>query len=115
MRLYLYLGFLRALLLTLLIEGAAISLIFKSKKYVYYSILCNLLTNPALNLILWAAVRVFGIDAYYPTLFMAEVTVVVVEAIMYRYICGFGIRKAVLLSAFLNILSFMVGIIINLY
>ena len=102
-----------ALLITLIIEGAAILVIFRRKKYVYYSVLCNLLTNPALNLFLAASVTVFGERSYYPVLIIGELAVVFVEAIVYMYICGFKMRKSILLSALLNALSFAAGILIK--
>ena len=108
-----YLGFLRAFLLTLVVEGVAILVIFKRKKYVYYSVLCNLLTNPALNLLLSVSVIFFGAGAYYPVLVPAEIVVVFVEAAVYDYICGFGMKKAVMVSAFLNMISFAAGIFLN--
>jgi hypothetical protein len=47
-----YFRFLVNLLLTILIEGSLTAIIFRRRDYVYYSFLCNILTNPALNLIL---------------------------------------------------------------
>ena len=107
-----YFVFLWSFLSTLAIEGVVILVIFRRKKYAYYSVLCNLLTNPAMNLLLAASVKLFGANAYYLTLVLAEVAVVIVEATVYNYVCRFGIRKSVLLSAFLNILSCMAGFLL---
>ena len=140
MKYRIYIELLWDLLLTIIIEGAAIMVVFRVKrfgnkflmtlgfpaqntmdaslpsrkrlyKYAYYSLLCNLLTNPAMNLLLAVSLGIFGNGAYYPTLVMAELAVVFVEAIVYNYICSFGIKKAALLSAFLNTLSFAAGIL----
>ena len=108
-----YLVFLWSFLLTLVIEGIVILVIFRRKKYVYYSMLCNLLTNPAMNLLLAASVILFGLNIYYLTLVIAELAVIFVEATVYNYICGFGIRKSVLLSTVLNIMSCIAGLLIN--
>ena len=108
-----YLVFLWSFLLTLVIEGIVILIIFRRKKYVYYSMLCNLLTNPAMNLLLAASVILFGVNTYYLTLVLAELAVILVEATVYNYVCRFGIRKSVLLSTFLNILSCVAGLLIN--
>jgi len=113
MRSSLYLVFLWSFLSTLVIEGIVILVIFRRKKYAYYSMLCNLLTNPAMNLLLAASVKLFGVNAYYITLVFAELAVVLVEASVYNYICRFGMRKSVLLSAFLNLLSCMAGLLVN--
>jgi len=102
-----------ALLLTLAIECAAILIIFRKKEYAYYCVLCNLLTNPALNLLLYLTVIVFGRKFYYPVLIPAEVAVVFVEAVVYDYICRLGIVKAVMLSTLLNALSFAAGLLLT--
>jgi len=109
MSLPLFFGLLWSLLLTALVEGAAILIIFRRPAFVYYSALCNLLTNPAMNLLLAVSVSILGAGAYYPALILLEVVVVCVEAGVYMYICGFGIKKSVALSAFLNALSFASG------
>ena len=109
-----FLGFLWRLLLTILVEGLAIIAIFRRLEYGYYSVLCNLLTNPALNLALAGSVLVLGASAYYPTLIIAEVAAVFVEAFVYRYISGLGAKKAFVLSAFLNALSYGAGLLANL-
>jgi len=108
-----YSAILRALLLTVAIECAAVLIVFRQKKYVYYCVLCNLLTNPALNLLLSIFVSLFGVRAYYPVLIPAEIAVIFIEAAVYDYICGFGMRKAVKLSALLNAISFTVGSLLN--
>ena len=110
-----YLVFLWSLLLTIAVEGAATLIIFRRKIYVYYSVLCNLLTNPAMNLLLAGTIWLFGGSAYYPALVVAELAVVYVEAAAYMYICGFRMKKAVILSAFLNALSFIAGILPSVY
>ena len=107
------LGFLQVLLLTVALEGAVILVVFRRKKYVYYSVLCNLLTNPAMNLLLAVSFSLFGEGAYWLTLVLVELAVVIVEAAVYNYICEFGIKKAAMLSVLLNVSSFSAGILIN--
>ena len=109
----LYSVFLLSLLITITVEGAVIMIIFRRKAYVYYSALCNLLTNPAMNLLLAGSVRLFGVRAYYPALFTSELIVLCVEAVVYTYICGFRLRKSIALSALLNAASFTAGALLN--
>jgi len=109
----LYLSILLAFLLTVVIECAAVLIIFRQKKYVYYCVLCNLLTNPAMILLLSIFVSLFGVRVYYPVLIPAEIAVVIIEAAVYNYICGFGMKKALILSTFLNAISFAAGILLN--
>jgi len=108
-----YLLLLTYLLLTIITEGMAVSVIFKKRIYVYYSLLCNLLTNPALNLLLLLTINVLGVGAYFPALILLEIMVVFVEACVYRYLCKFKFLKSLVLSAFLNILSFSAGFYLN--
>ena len=110
---YTVLRFFIYLLLTFMVEGVVILIIFRRKKYVYYSVLCNLLTNPALNLLLTVSSILFGVRIYGLALVILELAVVIVEAAVYNYICGFGIKKSAILSAFLNALSFAAGILVN--
>ncbi|MCL1846463.1 MAG: hypothetical protein FWF91_00660 [Coriobacteriia bacterium] len=108
-----YLVFLAYLLITVLVEGAAIFLLFRRREYVYYSLLANLLTNPALNLLLLLSVNLFGEGAYYLTLTLAELATVFIEAAVYRYLCDFKFPKSLALSVFLNLLSLAAGLILN--
>jgi len=101
------------LLLTVAVEGSAVLIIFRQKEYGYFCLLCNLLTNPALNLLLLVFVSLFGARVYYPVLIPAEIAVVFIEAAVYNYICRFGMKKAIMLSAFLNSISFAAGVLIN--
>ena len=107
-----YFELFKAFLLTLVAEGVAVMILFRRKEYFYYCVLCNLLTNPAMNILLALSLRLFGREVYYIALIIAELTVVLIEAAVYNYICGFGIRKAAILSLFLNILSFSAGILL---
>ncbi|MCL2322142.1 MAG: hypothetical protein FWC47_08570 [Oscillospiraceae bacterium] len=101
------------LLITILVEGIAIFIIFRHLKYIYYSLLCNILTNPALNLLLLYSNR-FGPEAYYLTFLFGEIAVVFIEAYVYNYICRFGFKKSIILSFVLNVLSCGVGFLVNM-
>jgi hypothetical protein len=101
------------LLITILVEGIAIFIIFRRAKYIYYSFLCNILTNPALNLLLLYSNK-FGSEAYYLIFFLGEVAVVFIEAYVYNYICRFGFKKSIVLSIVLNALSCGAGFLLNL-
>ena len=115
-----YLSFFGSLLVTIIVEGAAVLFIFRrkgfvdTKKVVYTSVYCNLLTNPALNLLLLVFVHQFGEGAYIPALILLELAAVFVEAAVYQYLCRFGMLLSVLLSAFLNVLSFASGFVVNI-
>jgi len=102
--------FLQCLLITIIVEGVAIFIIFRRKDYIYYSVLCNVLTNPAMNLVLLSATNFIGAKAYLPALILSETAVVAVESGVYNYLCRFGILKSTVLSIGLNALSFAAGL-----
>ena len=108
-----YLLLLLYLTLTVVIEGLAVFALFSRKDYLYYSFLANLLTNPALNLLLSALITYLGVSYYYPVLLILEFTVVLVEAYVYRYLTELSWKHCLLLSLVLNGLSFLLGLVVN--
>ena len=56
------------LLLTVALEGGALWVFSRDKKLVWYSFLCNLLTNPAANLLMALLVLWQGAGMYLPAL-----------------------------------------------
>lgn len=105
-----YLYFLVNLILTVIIEGVLTAIIFRRRDYVYYSFLCNMLTNPALNLILLVLVAKGGLDYYYVALIILEIIAVIVEAGIWKLLCRFPIPKALAFSLLLNLASFSAGL-----
>jgi hypothetical protein len=107
-----YSYFLLAFLLTVFIECTITFLMFKSKQFVYYIFLCNLLTNPALNLITLEVDLFFGVLWYKLALIILELVVVIVEARVIHSLCEFTVKRAILVSFVLNSVSFSFGLII---
>ena len=107
-----YIVFVLNLLLTCIFEGITIYLIFRKREYIYYSFLCNMLTNPAVNLILIFSYKIFGHNSYYISLIFLELMVVVVEAYIYLLLCNFRMQKALLLSLLLNSISYALGVVL---
>jgi hypothetical protein len=108
--------FLSILTITIISEGAVMLLLFRKWKYVYYSLLCNLLTNPALNLILASVYIIFGgaiSGCNYIIIGILEIAVVFIEAHVYKLLCGFEHTKALWVSALLNAVSFGAGALIQ--
>lgn len=100
-----------ALALTIVAEGAAMYLWSRKKEWVYYSFLCNLLTNPVLNAVLLALYN-FTQLGYYGPLAVLEILAWLAEALVYVRLCGFSRRRGLAVSAVLNGLSFAVGLMI---
>lgn len=104
---------LKNLILTILLEGAAIGLIFRRLPPLLYSVLANVMTNPALNL---AVVLLVGNARlpYWPCVLPLELAAVLAEAWAYRSLLpSLGRGKPLLLSLGLNALSFGVGLLIG--
>lgn len=97
---------------TILIEGGIVALWFHKRDYIYYSLLCNLLTNPALNVLLLIVVRVWGTAYYTVALAALEIAVVLIEARVMGLLCGFRPAKALLVSCAMNAGSFLTGLLL---
>lgn len=85
----------------------------RSWRLVYYSLLCNLLTNPAVNFFLLLIVGQLGMGLYWPSFIFLEIAVVFTEALVYRGLCGYGFARALGLSALLNAVSCLLGLFIS--
>ncbi len=101
------------LAITVLIEGLIMALLFRRLDYVYYSLLCNLLTNPMLNLLLLVVVNLIGISIYAAALIILEIVVFLVEAMILKKLCRLSLKRACGISVMLNICSFLSGAIIQ--
>lgn len=101
------------LALTVIAEGLVILLLFRSLRFVYYSLLANLLTNPALNALLVILTTLLGSSAYLPALIALELAAVAAETLVYRTLCDFRPLKALGVSALLNAVSLGLGLALS--
>ena len=101
-----------AFALTAAVEGVIILLLTGRMRCLLYSLLCNLLTNPALNLTLWLASSVYGEAVRLPLLLALELAAVLTEAAVYRLLCRWSFGRALLVSAALNLASFLAGVLL---
>lgn len=113
------------LVATVLIEGLLVLCATRSKKALKASVLCNLLTNPMMNgllfLVSWILYEFFKIPyfppaEYYITLAILETAVVFVEAFVYRYL---DVKKtkasSIVFSLLINAASAVVGAFLPLF
>lgn len=103
---------LRPFLLTALVEGLLAFCLFRSIEVVYASFLCNLMTNPALNLLLILMTSLVGIKVYYPSLIVLEVMAIYLEGRLYQMICQWDTVRAMRVSLLLNAVSVLSGFLI---
>ena len=99
-----------SLAITVFAEGVLTAIWFKNGRMVYFSVLCNLITNPALNILVIAAVSAFGAAAYVSAVALMELAVVAVEAYIWRSLCRFSWGKALWIAFITNLLSFGAGL-----
>jgi len=104
---------LRAFAITAALEAIVMLLMFRNGRYVYYSLLCNMLTNPAMNVILVILVMALGHEYYYICLALLEFIVLFIEAYVLRVLAGFTWKKAFFTSFLLNVISLSAGLLIN--
>ena len=98
------------LLLTLVIEEALL-LPARQPRLLYACLLANLLTNPALNLVLLAVANLMP-PLYWPALILLELAAVAVEAWVYKSMLEWPRTRAWLVSLGLNAASFSLGYLI---
>ncbi len=99
-----------SLALTIFAEGLLTAIWFKNGRMVYFSVLCNLITNPALNILVIASVSAFGAAAYVPAVALLEPAAVAVEAYIWRSLCKFSRCRALWTAFITNLLSFAAGL-----
>lgn len=104
--------FLRALLLTAAIEAVVMLLLFRNWQYAYYTLLCNAISNPCMNLLLLLGLAVLGAAAYWPLLVFFECCVVALEGGLLCRLTGLRAKRAFALSALLNVCSAAIGILV---
>lgn len=97
----------KALILTIIIEGVVILIIRKNFIFLIYSIIINIITNVSLNLIVNEFVN-SDLWKYIIVVVILEIAVLFVEAIVYNIKIK-KFPKALLLSLILNLASLSFG------
>ena len=102
----------KALFMTILLEGAFVFVIKRQKTWIWLSVAGNLITNPALNLLLILPARK-GMGVYIPSLIVLEMIAVFVEAALYRYYTEEKRKHCFLIALGANAVSFFCGWLIE--
>ena len=102
-----------ALALTILVE-CGLSLFFRSRQLTYSVLLCNLLTNPLLNLLLLLYLAFIGQESYFVVVGILELAAVAVEAYVIKLMTGRRRLNALGLSLLFNSASFGAGLLLGL-
>ena len=103
----------KALLLTVAIEGIIMLALTRSVKWLLYNILVNALTNPLLNLaLLYVSVLSGKTGPYVLCLLIGEVIVIAVEACLYRAFTEDTAGNCIGRSLITNLVSVLIGAIL---
>ena len=97
----------KALILTILIEGIVILIIKKNFVFLIYSVIINIITNVSLTLIVNQFVN-SELWKYIVVVAALEIVILFVEALIYNIKIK-KFKKALLLSLILNLTSFSFG------
>lgn len=106
-----------SLFITILIETiVAIILGFRKKEQIYVIQLMNVITNLTIVYTMYCIIIFFNIElmAYYSILFILEILVWIIEAIIIKQQFKYTIKKSIYISFILNIASFGTGEIFKL-
>ena len=111
---------LTALIHTCIIEAAVTFVIvcirgFKdNRRMIFYNLLCNMLTNPLLNLSLFGAARLgAGHTLIMIMIAVGEICVVISEYGLYRLMSSQSRSFCLILSLVTNVVSYLAGLIIQ--
>ena len=104
---------LAALTLTLAVECVLTGLVFRRAAPVFYVALCNVITNPAANLLALAAVGLWGRALWWPAVAVIECVIVAIEAALLSRLLELGWGRALALALLLNGASFGLGLLLG--
>ena len=104
----------RSLILTVIIEVLVALIIgIRGKKDILNVILVNLITNPIVNVTIITINIYVGLLARNITLYILEILVLLIEALIYRKVLNYKKINWFLVSLILNLSSFGIGELIN--
>ena len=103
------------LILTIVIEVPVALLMTKQRRFLLYSIRCNLITNPPLNIAGLLLLQFFGMTAYICFAVVGESTVVLTEMWLYAVFDHrrSSLRRYFVLSLVCNAVSFLTGLLLS--
>ena len=100
---------------TCVIELIPLLFVRNSGQWIKASLLCNVITNPIVNVLLALASLVVSDRAIYiAIMILLEVAVIAFEAFIFRQVTGESVQKCILISAMINLCSFAVGLFLSI-
>lgn len=104
----------KALIATILIEGIVTILVTRSWKWVWYNFLCNIVTNPLLNLsISFFVNKIYGSWIY--VFIIGEAVVLFSEMWLLKLMSGETYKKCFFISLITNLVSCVAGLIFDAF
>ncbi len=99
---------------TILLEAVPVLLTGDRKSWWKASVVCNVATNPLLNVVMLLVSAWLSRAFYFPVLIVLEVAVVLAEACLYHRMLNKGMLRCVLFSLVANGISFSAGLVLYL-
>lgn len=100
--------------LTCIIEMIPLIFLKKRGKWIITSFLCNVITNPIMNIILAIlAVYVTNLAVYIGIVIVLEIAVILFEAFIFYNVMDESKRKCIIVSIVINTCSFLIGFLIT--
>lgn len=100
----------QALMLTCVAEACPALFMKRRKEWLKSGLICNVLTNPLLNVCLWLVQVHYSQSIWWCTVAIGEVTVVFTEALLYWSMVSVSYKRCLVQSFVCNTASFIVGL-----
>ncbi len=103
------------LLATIILEGIAVAVWKRKAEWIIGSILCNIATNPLLNItvITLNSLFHFSVTEWYICVACGEFLVVLTEMWIYYMYTGCSLKKGLVASVILNAVSYFGGLLLS--
>lgn len=111
-----------ALVLTCILESLTILLFFRKRiLWIKYSLCCNVITNPLINVTFALLVRLLAIELFIPLttlsiillLIVLEILVFIIEAYLYKFLAREPLSVCLKISITTNLVSLLLGLAIT--
>ena len=100
----------QTLLLTCAAEACPVLFMKRRKEWFGSGLLCNVLTNPLLNVCLWLVQAHCSRSVWWCAVLVGEIAVVFTEALLYRAMVSVSYKRCLAQSLLCNAVSFVVGL-----
>lgn len=99
---------------TCLIEIVPLLFFKNAKKWIKTSLLCNVITNPIINLVLALLTLVVTNEVLFIAIaIIMEIAVIVFETFIFYTVTDESLKKCIMVSVLINLCSFAIGLLLT--